>query len=85
MTTMPKSQQVFSTRQQSQFQQLQLEVAALEKRLENLLQEQWKLTNDYNSQLPIPLIHVNEQIASTGIRLTNGQSSDTTLRIVKGV
>ena len=74
MIAMPKSKPVFSTRQQSQFQQLQLEVAALEKQLENILKEQWKLTNQLDSQVPVPLIQDNEQLASTGIRLTNSHS-----------
>lgn len=67
---MPKSKPVFSTRQQSQFQQLQLEVTALEEQVENIIKEQWTLTNKPDSQVPIPLIQVNEQLASTGIRLS---------------
>lgn len=70
MIVMPRSKQVFSTRQQDKFQQLQLEVAALEAQLEHLLREQLKLTNQHHSQVPIPLMQVNEQLASNGIRLT---------------
>jgi len=66
---MQKSKQVFSLGQQSKFQQLQLEVAALEAQLENVLKEQLATTSSNNSQLPIPLIYVNEQVAQSGIRL----------------
>ena len=65
-----KSQQVFSTGQQSKFQQLELEIAALEEQVENALKEQTQLTNNYNSSSPIPVIYVNDQIAKTGVRLT---------------
>ena len=70
MIAMPKSKPVFSTTQQSQFKQLQLEVAALEEQLEKIIKEQWELTNQPDSQVPIPLIQVNEQLANTGIRLS---------------
>ena len=65
-----KSPQVFSTGQQSKFQQLELEVAALEEQVENALKEQTQLTKNYNSPSPIPLIYVNNQISKTGVRLT---------------
>ena len=65
-----KSPQVFSTGQQSKFQQLELEVAALEKQVENALKEQKQLIHDYNSSSSIPVIYVNDQIAKTGVRLT---------------
>ena len=65
-----KSPQVFSTGQQSKFQQLELEIAALEERVENALKEQPQLINNCNSLSPIPLIYLNDQIAKTGVRLT---------------
>ena len=65
-----KSPQVFSTGQQSKFQQLELEIAALEEQVENALKEQTQLTSDYNSPSPVPLIYVNDQISQTGVRLT---------------
>ena len=70
MIVMNQKQQVFSIGQQSKFQQLELEVAALEEQVENALKEQTKLTNNYNSPSPVPLIYVNEQISKTGVRLT---------------
>lgn len=63
-----KAQQVFSIGQQSKFQKLQLEVAALEEEVANYLQQQTP-QSDHNSHPPIPLIYVNDQIAKTGIRL----------------
>ena len=66
---MQKSKQVFSVRQQSKFQQLQLEVIALEKRVENALKEQ--LLTSLNTHLPIPLKYVNDRLAKSGIRLTH--------------
>lgn len=71
MIVMPKSKQVFSTRQQTKFQQLQLEVAALEEQVQNALQEQLELTQCYDSQGSIPLVHVNDRIARTGIKLAH--------------
>ncbi len=65
-----KAQKVFSIGQQSKFQQLQLEVAALEEQVENLLKEQTTIINDYKSLSPIPLIYANDQAAKTGVRLT---------------
>ena len=70
MIAMPKSKPVFSTRQQSQFQQLQLEVAALEEQVENIIKEQLELANQPDSQVLVPRIQDNEQLASTGIRLS---------------
>lgn len=66
---MQKSKQVFSNRQQSKFQQLQLEVAALEAQVEEALKEQFELTN-FDSQ-PIPLTYVNDRVAKSGIKLTH--------------
>jgi hypothetical protein len=68
---MPESQPVFDPGQQSKIQQLQLEVAALEEQLENVLNEQLKLTREYDSDLPIPLIYVDDRFAKSGIRLTH--------------
>ena len=65
-----KSQQAWSTVQQEKLRQLQLEVAALEKQLENLV-TRVPLTNDYNLQSPIPLIYVSDRTAKTGIRLAH--------------
>ena len=70
MIVMNQKQQVFSTGQQNKFQQLELEIAALEEQVENALKEQTQLTNNYNSPSPIPLIYVNDQISKTGVRLT---------------
>ena len=69
MIVMPESKQVFSMGQLSKFQQLQLEVNALEEQLKNVLNEQTPLTDNYGSHSPIPLMYVNEQAAKTGIRL----------------
>ncbi|MEO1669574.1 MAG: hypothetical protein AAFR77_02130 [Cyanobacteria bacterium J06631_2] len=66
---MQKSKQVFSVGQQNKFQQLQLEVAALEEQVENVLREQLAIVNSQNSQPPIPLVYVNEQVAKSGIKL----------------
>ena len=66
---MQKSKQVFSVGQQSKFQQLQLEVAALEKQVENVLREQLVTANSHNSQSPIPLIYVNEQVIKSSDRV----------------
>ncbi|MEL6909701.1 MAG: hypothetical protein AAFR62_08265 [Cyanobacteria bacterium J06629_2] len=66
---MQKSKQVFSVGQQSKFQQLQLEVSALEQQLERVLREQIATANNSNSQPPIPLVYVNEQVAKSGIKL----------------
>jgi hypothetical protein len=68
---MQESQPVFAPGQQSKIQQLQLEVAALEEQLENVLKEQLKLTSDYDAHLPIPLIYVDDRFAKSGIRLTH--------------
>lgn len=70
MNQQQRSQKVFSRRQQNKFQQLQLEVAALEAQVENALKEQMILTHDYHSLSPIPLVCANDQTAQTGIRLT---------------
>lgn len=64
-----KAQQVFSLGQQSKFQKLQLEVAALEEQVENAMREQTALINDYKSLSPIPLVYANENSAKTGVRL----------------
>lgn len=64
------ARKVFSIGQQSKFQELQLEVAALEEQVENFLKEQTTIINDYKSLSPIPLIYVNDQAAKTGVRLT---------------
>jgi hypothetical protein len=71
MIGMQKSQQVFSSGQQSKFQQLQLEVAALEEQLKNVLNESTQLTDNYSLHSPIPLIYVDDRIAKTGIRLAH--------------
>ena len=65
---MQKPKQVFSIRQQSKFQQLQLEVAALETQVKNALREQFELTN-FDAQ-PIPLVYVDDLTAKSGIKLT---------------
>lgn len=65
---MQKPKQVFSIRQQSKFQQLQLEVAALEAQIEDALRKQFELTN-FDAQ-PIPLVYVDDRIAKSGIKLT---------------
>ena len=72
---MPKSKQVFSARQQSKFQQLQLEVAALEEQLANTLKGQLESTYRDNSQIPIPLIQVSDRTAQTGVRLAHDLSN----------
>ena len=71
MIVMQESKQVFSIGQQSKFQQLQLEVRALEEQLKNILNEPTELTGNYNLHFPIPLIYVNEQVAKTGIKLAH--------------
>ena len=71
MIVMQESKQVFSMGQQSKFQQLQLEVIALEEQLQNVLNEQTPLTENYGSYSPIPLIYVNDQVAKTGIKLAH--------------
>ena len=66
---MQKSKQVFSSNQQSKFQQLQLEVAALEAQVEEALKQQFELTH-LDSQ-PIPLVYVDDRTAKSGIKLTS--------------
>jgi hypothetical protein len=66
---MQKSQPVFEPEQQSKFQQLQLEIAALEAQVENTLKEQLERASSYNSPSPIPLIYVSDRFAQSGIRL----------------
>ena len=68
---MQKSQQVFSVGQQTKFQQLQLEVAALEKQVAHALQKQLQLKDNHGSQTPIPLVYVDDCVAKSGIRLTH--------------
>ena len=69
---MQKSKQVFSTGQQAKFQELQIEIAALEKQVEKALKEQSLLVIDNTSDnSAIPLIYVNEQVAKSGIRLAH--------------
>lgn len=68
---MQESQPVFEPGQQSKIQQLQLEVSALEEQVENVLKEQLKLTSDYDSHSPIPLIYVDDRFAKSGIKLTH--------------
>jgi hypothetical protein len=68
---MQESQPLFDPGQQSKIQQLQLEVTALEEQVENVLKEQLKLTTQYDSHLPIPLIYVDDRFAKSGIRLTH--------------
>jgi|GEM_PF-5395084 len=67
---MQKSKQVFSVGQQNRFQQLQQEVAALEKRVENALKERLDLSSVSTHQA-IPLNYVNDRVAKSGIRLTH--------------
>ncbi|MEM6614300.1 MAG: hypothetical protein AAF652_19035 [Cyanobacteria bacterium P01_C01_bin.72] len=74
---MQKSKQVFSIGQQSKFQQLQLEVAALEKQVENVLREQLTIANSHNPQPSIPLVYVNEQVAQSG---NKGKTSEAVTR-----
>jgi hypothetical protein len=68
MTVMPEFQPVFDPEQQSKFQQLQLEIAALEAQVENVLKQQLEQA-DCNAHLPIPLIYVSDRFAKSGIRL----------------
>ena len=65
-----QTKQIFSTGQQAKFQELQIEIAALEKQVEDALKEQSLLSIDRTSNSAIPLIYVNEQVAKSGIRLT---------------
>lgn len=67
---MQKSKQIFSVGQQNRFQQLQLEVAALEEQVKNSLKEQADLTS-LNTHQPIPINYVNDRVAKSGIRLTH--------------
>jgi hypothetical protein len=69
MIVMQKPQPVFSTGQQSKFQQLQLEIAALEEQVENTLKEQLAQADNYDLHSPIPLIYVSDRFAKSGIRL----------------
>lgn len=70
-----KIERVFSLGQQSKFQKLQLEVAALEEQVENAMKEQMALVNDYKSLSPIPLVYVNDQSAKTGVRLAQDNAN----------
>ena len=65
-----QTKQIFSTGQQAKFQELQIEIAALEKQVENALKEQSSLGIDRTSDSAIPLIYVNDRVAKSGIRLT---------------
>ena len=65
-----QTKQIFSTGQQAKFQKLQIEIAALEKQVQNALKEQSLLSIDNTANSAIPLIGVNEQVAKSGIRLT---------------
>ena len=67
---MQKSKQVFSVGQQTKFQQLQLEVAALEQQVVDALQQQLQITSD-RGQAAIPLLYVDDRVAKSGIRLTH--------------
>ena len=67
---MQKSKQVFSVGQQTKFQQLQLEVAALEQQVVDALQQQLQITND-RGQAAIPLLYVDDRVAKSGIRPTH--------------
>ena len=71
MIVMQESKQVFSMGQQSKFQQLQLEVIALEEQLKNFLNEQTPQIDTYGSHSPIPLVYVDDRVAKTGIRLAH--------------
>lgn len=75
MIVMQKFPQVFSTEHQSKFLQLQLEVAALEQQMGNLLQKRWEQTKDRHSHSPIPLVYVSDRTAKTGIKLAHDTSS----------
>ena len=66
-----QTKQIFSTGQQAKFQELQIEIAALEKQVQNALKEQSLLSIDNTANSAIPLIGVNEQVAKSGIRLTH--------------
>lgn len=66
---MQKSQSVFEPGQQSKFQQLQLEIAALEKQVERALKQQLSQADNHDSHSPIPLIQVSDRFAKSGIRL----------------
>ena len=68
MIVMQKSKPIFSQGQQSKFQQLQLEVTALEAQLDSVLKEDMQLDNYAHSA--IPLVYVSDRTAKTGIRLT---------------
>lgn len=65
---MQKSQPVFDPGQQSKFQQLQLEIKALEEQVENALKQQLEQA-DCNAHSPIPLIYVSDRFAKSGIKL----------------
>ena len=67
MNQQQKPKQVFSSGQESKFQQLQLEVAALEQQVKDALKEQTTLIHDYKSLAPIPLIYAKDQTAKTGV------------------
>lgn len=66
---MQKSQPVFNPGQQSKFQQLEVEIAALEEQVKNALKEELRQADEYNSSSPIPIIHVSDRFAKSGIRL----------------
>ena len=67
---MQKIQQIFSIGQQTKFYELQTEIAALEKQVENALKEQSLLMEADNAPVrAIPLVYVSEQVAKSGIRL----------------
>ena len=61
-----KSKQVLSITQQDKLQQLQLEIEALEKKIDTILKEQEQLTTFENSP-----IYLNDRFAKTGIRLAD--------------
>lgn len=63
-----KFKQAWSTAQQDKLHQLQLEVAALEKQLENILAPA-QLTDRYSSQSPISIISTSDRLTRTGIKL----------------
>lgn len=66
---MQKSQPVFNPGQQSKFQQLEIEIAALEEQVKNVLKKELRQADDYNSPSPIHVIYVSDRFAKSGIKL----------------
>lgn len=65
-----KLKQAWSTAQQDKLHQLQLEVTALEKQIENTLAPA-QLSDRYSSHPPISIISTGSRLAQTGIKSTD--------------